>query len=715
MTPRIWPGTPSPLGATYDGAGVNFALFSEHATAVEVCLFDRAVGARERETLSLPERTAHVFHGYVPGLRPGQLYGFRVHGPWDPKRGLRFNPAKLVLDPYARAVANEVDWSAPMFPFEKGDPRGDLAIDARDNAHGALKGVVVDPEYSWGDDRPPRRPWRDTVIYEVHVKGFTARHPEVPEALRGTYAGLGSEAAIRHLQELGVTAVELLPVHEICDEPEVRARGLTNYWGYSTVGFFAPAGRYASSGRTGGQVAELKDMVKALHRAGIEVILDVVYNHTAEGTHLGPMLSLRGIDNLSYYRTDPRDPRLYVDYTGCGHTVDARHPQALQLVADSLRYWAVEMHVDGFRFDLASTLARELTDVDQGSGFFDVLHQDPVLSQRKLIAEPWDLGSGGYQVGNFPVQWSEWNGRYRDTVRRFWKGTEPSAADLGSRLTGSSDLYEAGGRRPQASINFVTAHDGFTLHDLVAYERKHNEANGEQNRDGSDSNDASNHGVEGETDDLAVNALRERQVRNFLTMLLVSQGVPMILGGDEIGRTQRGNNNAYCQDGDLTWHDWDLDEKRRALLGFTRRLVALRREQPVLRRTRFFSGGYVRGSELKDIVWFRPDGAEMTAADWSHPDTRALAMLLGGDAIPSRDRRGQAITGDTLLVLVNAGESEGAFVLPAVEWGERWDVLVDTRSAEPPERSVPVRAGERYAMLDRSMVVMRLSRTAAAG
>jgi glycogen operon protein len=715
MQARIWPGRPFPLGASYDGRGVNFALFSEHGTAVEVCLFDRATGAREREALVLPERSAHVFHGFVPGLMPGQMYGFRVHGPWDPKRGNRFNPAKLVLDPYARAVADDVDWTAPMFPYDRGDPRGLSVIDSRDNAHGAPKGVVVDDVFLWDDDLLPRRPWRDTVIYEVHVKGFTARHPDVPPELRGTYAGLGSEPAIRYLTELGVTAVELLPVHEIADEPEVIARGLKNYWGYATLGYFAPAGRYAATGRLGQQVTEFKEMVKALHRAGIEVILDVVYNHTCEGGIKGPQLSLRGIDNRSYYRLDPKSPDRYIDYTGTGNSLNVSHPQTLKLIMDSLRYWAVEMHVDGFRFDLASTLARELHDVDKLSAFFDIIHQDPVLSRLKLIAEPWDIGEGGYQVGNFPILWTEWNGRYRDTVRRFWKGEGGVASELGYRLTGSSDLYENSGRRPHASINFVTAHDGFTLHDLVSYERKHNEANGEGNRDGTDGNDSSNYGVEGETDDAAILALRDRQVMNFLTTLVVSQGVPMIVAGDEIGRTQHGNNNAYCQDTELTWLSWDLDDRRRALLDFTRRLLSLRSAEPVLRRRHFFSGGYVRGSELKDIVWFTPAGTEMTPQDWSRPRAGALQMLLGGDAIPSLDRFGRPVKGNTLLVLVNATAEAIEFVLPAVEWGDRWDVVIDTTTAAPPARSLPARAGEKYAMVDRSMVVMRMARALVVG
>jgi glycogen operon protein len=709
MSSRIWPGRSYPLGASFDGKGVNFAIYSERATKVELCLFDRATGARERETLTLPERTEHVHHGYVHGLGPGQIYGYRVHGPWDPKAGLWFNPAKVVLDPYARAVANEVDPHAPIFGFRKGDP--DFAIDPRDDAAGAPKAVVVHDPFDWGNDALPRRPWRDTVIYEVHVKGFTARHPGVPERLRGTYAGLASEAAIRHLVELGVTAVELLPIHEIADEPAVLARGLENYWGYSTLGYFAPAGRYAASGRLGEQVREFKEMVRALHAAGIEVILDVVYNHTAELEHLGPTLSFRGIDNGTYYKLSPRDRMRYLDTTGCGNAWNARHPQALQLVMDSLRYWAVEMRVDGFRFDLATTLGREQDEFDRLAPFFHLVHQDPILADRKMIAEPWDLGPGGYQVGGFPVRWTEWNGKYRDAVRRFWKGDRAITGELGFRLTGSSDLYEGAGRRPHASLNFVTAHDGFTLHDLVSYDRKHNDANGENGRDGNDSNDSWNHGVEGETRDPEILELRERQKRNLLTTLLLSQGVPMLSGGDEIGRTQRGNNNAYCQDNEVSWHDWDLDEPRRALLAFTKRLLALRASQPALRRRSFFSGGYVRGSEKRDVTWISPEGREMVTDDWTHPHFRALGMLLGGDAIPSRNRMGEPIVGDTLLVLMNANARELDFILPEMETAGRWEVLIDTRSADPPHHTLPATKGERYAMLGRSMVVMRLVET----
>ncbi|MCC6552544.1 MAG: glycogen debranching protein GlgX [Polyangiaceae bacterium] len=708
MRSRIWPGKSHPLGATYDGAGVNFALFSETAGKVELCLFDGPGDPHERERIELPERTAHVFHGYVPGLAPGQVYGYRVHGPYEPRLGLRFNPHKLLVDPYAFAVTNEPDWRAPLFGFDRdADPEDDLVICPRDSAPGAPRSVVIDHSFDWTGDRPPKTRWQDTILYEVHVKGFTMRHPGVPEALRGTYAGLASEAAIAHLVRLGVTAVELLPVHEMATERDVWARGLTNYWGYNTVSYFAPAGRYSMSGRLGQQVVEFKRMVKALHAAGIEVILDVVYNHTAEGGHTGPTLGLKGIDNRAYYRLRPEDPRLYRDYTGCGNTLNVRHYQTLKLVMDSLRYWVTEMHVDGFRFDLASALARGLHEVDRLSSFFDIIHQDPVLSRTKLIAEPWDLGEGGYQVGNFPVRWTEWNARYRDAVRRFWKGDAGIAAEIGYRLTGSSDLYEPDGRRPHASVNFVTAHDGFTLRDLVSYGKKHNEANGEQNRDGNDHNDSSNHGVEGETHDPEILALRDRQARNLLTTLLISQGVPMLLAGDEIGRTQRGNNNAYCQDNELSWLDWDLDARRRELLDFVSRLVALRREQPVLRRRKFFSGGYVHGSGYRDIVWVRPDGEEMTPEDWLHPHARALGMLLGGDAIPTRDRQGERVVGDTLLILINAGAEPAEFVLPNGA-GERWEVLVDTRSALPPTVPVPPASGQHYGLIDRSMAVMRL-------
>ncbi len=674
-----WPGTPYPLGATWDGEGTNFALFSEAAAGVELCLFDR-VGAPERLRLPLEEQTAHVWHGYLPGVGPGQLYGFRVKGPYAPDCGLRFNPDKLLVDPYARALAGAVDWSGPVHGYRLRDRRADLARDARDDAAAVPRGVVVDPAFDWDDDRPPRIPWHESVIYELHVKGFTRCHPDVPEALRGTYSGLAHPAVIEHLLRLGVTAVELLPVHAFIDDAFLVGRGLRNYWGYNTLGFFAPEGRYASRGTLGQQVVEFKEMVKALHAAGIEVILDVVYNHTAEGNHLGPTLSFRGIDNPAYYRLVPDQPRYYMDFTGTGNTLNARHPQVLQLIMDSLRYWVQEMHVDGFRFDLASALARELYAVDRLSSFFDTIHQDPVVSQVKLIAEPWDVGEGGYQVGNFPVLWAEWNGMYRDAVRSFWRGDRRPVAEMGYRLTGSSDLYQGDGRRPYASINFVTCHDGFTLEDLVSYVHKHNEANGEGNRDGHDHNLSANYGVEGPTDDPAILALRDRQKRNLLATLFLAQGVPMLCGGDEMGRTQRGNNNAYCQDNPLSWVDWRLDDRDQALLRFTQRLVRIRQEQPTLRRRKFFQGRRIRGSEVKDLTWFRPDGAEMTDAEWTDASLSALALRLAGDAIDERDRHGNRIRGDTLLILLNAGHHDVPFRLPPLDRQGKtcWEVMVDT-------------------------------------
>ena len=704
MPPRVWPGRPFPLGATFDGGGVNFAVFSENGARVEVCLFDSADPKKQIERLELFERSFHVFHGYVAGLRPGQLYGFRVHGPWEPAQGHRFNANKLLVDPYALAIHGKIDWRAPMFPYMPDAPD---EMDDADSASGAPRSVVVDTRFDWEDDLTPRKGWHETIVYEVHVKGATARHPDIPENLRGTYAGIGSQPFIDHLKSLGVTALELLPVHEKVDDKHLVEKGLKNYWGYNTLNYFAPEQSYSSSGTAGEQVREFKQMVKSLHRAGIEVILDVVYNHTAEGNHLGPMLSLKGIDNKSYYRAVANDPRYYMDFTGTGNSLEMRHPQTIKLIMDSLRYWLTEMHVDGFRFDLAAALARELHDVDRLSAFFDVIHQDPIISRTKLIAEPWDLGDGGYQVGNFPVLWTEWNGKYRDATRRWWKGDGALVADLGYRLTGSSDLYQSNGRRPSASINFVTAHDGFTLHDLVSYDKKHNEANGEDSKDGSDYNDSWNHGVEGETDDPAIIALRERQMRNFIATLVLSQGVPMLCGGDEMGRTQGGNNNAYCQDNEISWLDWKLDDRRQALLWFTRQMFELRASQPVLRRRRFFSGGYVRGSELRDIAWFRPDGVEMTPEDWQAPFARAIGMLLGGDAIPSVGPKGERIIGDTLLVLMNAHHEELEFVLPLSEWGEKWGLLVDTRSAAVPRDEVQVGAHGSYKVAGRGLAVLR--------
>ncbi len=694
----IWPGRPYPLGATSDGEGTNFAVYARHAEQVDLCLFDANDPSRELRRTPLREKTGHVFHAYLPGLRPGTLYGFRAHGPHEPARGLRFNPAKLLVDPYARAITGEVDFDGPVFGYPLGAPEQDLARDDRDSAAAMPKGVVVADDFDWSGDRRPETPWHRSVIYEVHVKGFTARHPEVPPELRGTYLGLASPPALEHLVRLGVTAVELLPVQEFVDDPFLRARGLTNYWGYSTLGFFAPEQRYACGSR-GEQVDEFRQMVKALHAAGIEVILDVVYNHTAEGNHLGPTLSLKGLDNPSYYRLVEDDPRHYWDTTGCGNSLNTTDPQALKLVMDSLRYWVDEMHVDGFRFDLAVTLARDPTAFDVRSRFLSAVHQDPLLERVKLISEPWDVGPDGYHVGGFPVRWSEWNGKYRDVVRRFWKGDPELAGEMGYRLTGSADLYEAAGRKIFASVNFVTAHDGFTLRDLVSYDHKHNEANGEENRDGSDDNHSWNCGVEGETEDPAVLALRDRQVRNLLATLLVSQGVPMISAGDELGRTQRGNNNAYCQDNELSWLDWSLDDRRRALLGFTRRLVRLRLSQPVLQRRRFFRGATPWDSSLKDLAWFRPDGEEMSEDDWNEPFARSVGFLLGGDTIATPDERGERIVGDTLLVLMNAWHEAVTYRLPDIGWGREWEILLDTAGATDVKRdlvagggSVPVEA-----------------------
>ena len=612
---EIWPGRSYPLGATWDGQGVNFALFSENATGVDLCLFDSELQDQETHRITLEERTDQVWHVYLPEVRPGQLYGYRVHGPYDPLSGHRFNPAKLLIDPYAKSLTGVVRWSDSMFGYCLGDPEGDLSCDDRNNAANVPKGVVVDQAFSWGGDQRLHIPWEQTVIYEVHVKGMTMRHPEVPEALRGTYAGLASPAIIAYLQSLGITAVELLPVHHFVNDLYLADKGLTNYWGYNSIGYFAPDIRYAAFPGRGEKVDEFKSMVRKLHSAGIEVILDVVYNHTGEGNHFGPTLSFRGIDNVSYYRVSPDNPRYYMDYTGCGNTLNVRHPRTLQLIMDSLRYWVNDMHVDGFRFDLASALARELHDVDRLSAFFDIIHQDPVLSQVKLIAEPWDLGEGGYQVGNFPPGWAEWNGKYRDSVRRYWKGDGGLLGEIAHRWSGSSDLYGESGRQPYASINFVTAHDGLTLHDLVSYDHKHNEANHEGNRDGTDDNQSWNCGVEGPTEDPAIQELRDRQVRNFFATLLLSQGVPMICGGDELGRTQQGNNNAYCQDNELSWVNWNLTRSQLGLLDFVKLLIEIKKTHPVFQRRRFFQGRRVEDSAVKDIAWFGSHGKEMSHED----------------------------------------------------------------------------------------------------
>jgi glycogen operon protein len=682
---------------------VNFALFSEHAQGVELCLFDDG-----RETrVPVAEQTEHVWHVYLPEARPGLRYGYRVQGPWDPAAGHRFNAAKLLLDPYARALDGTVKWGDALFGYEVGHPDADLAMDTRDSAAGMPKAVVVDEAFTWGDDRPLRTPWSQTVIYEMHAKGFTARHPGVPRHLRGTYAGLVAPAALSHLRALGVTAVELMPVHHFVADKHLRDRGLTNYWGYNSIAFFAPDIRYAASRATGGHVDEFKTMVKVLHQEGIEVILDVVYNHTAEGNHLGPTLCFRGIDNAAYYRLTG-DRRYYMDFTGCGNTLNMRSPRVLQLIMDSLRYWVIEMHIDGFRFDLASALARELHAVDKLGAFFDIIHQDPVLSQVKLIAEPWDLGEGGYQVGNFPTKWTEWNAKYRDAVRRFWRGDNGVVSELATRLAGSSDLYEQSGRRPYASVNFITAHDGFTLADLVSYQDKHNEANGENNRDGENHNLSWNCGVEGPTEDRRIRELRERQRRNLLATLMFASGVPMISGGDEVGRTQLGNNNAYCQDNEISWTQWDLDPAQKEFLEFTRRVIRIWNEQPVLRRRKFFQGRRIRGAEVLDIAWIDPSGGEMTDETWSSPDVRCLGVRLNGDAINEVNARGERIVGDTLLLLLNADPSPVAFVLPPTSSIERWETLVDTADPwQPPRR---LHGGDRYQLEAHSMAALRLGR-----
>jgi len=702
---KINRGRPYPLGATWDGLGVNFAIFSENATRVELCLFTDPEAKVESARVDLPEQTDQIWHGYIRGALPGQLYGYRVHGPYDPPAGHRFNPNKVVLDPYAKAIGRTIVWDDTMYGYHIGDGQRDLSFDRRDNAASCSLGAVIDSAFTWGDDKRPATPWHETILYELHVRGFTKLHPEVPPELRGTYAGLASEPVIRYLRDLGVTAVELMPVHHHAFDRHLLERHLTNYWGYNTIAFFAPDLRYSANGSPAGSVGEFKTMVRGLHAAGLEVILDVVYNHTAEGSELGPTLSLRGIDNVAYYRTAFESKRHYVDYTGCGNTLNMQHPRVLQLIMDSLRYWVLEMRVDGFRFDLASTLARELHAVDRLSAFFDVIHQDPVLSQVKLIAEPWDLGEGGYQVGNFPIGWTEWNGRYRDSVRRFWKGDGGMVSELASRLAGSSDLYEWSGRRPHASINLVTAHDGFTLNDLVSYNHKHNEANGENNTDGENHNLSWNHGAEGPTDDPSINAIREQQVRNFLATLLLSQGVPMICGGDEIGRTQLGNNNAYCQDNAISWVDWERAEEFADLLSFTRYLISLRRSQPVLRRRRFFQGRPIRGRDVKDIAWFRPSAREMNDQDWRAPAGRTFGVRLAGGASDELDEEGARIAGDTLYVAFNGHHERVRFILPAPNSGERWLRVLDTAQRHW-RREFHLR-GNSYSVAGRALVVFR--------
>jgi isoamylase len=702
---KIWPGRSFPLGATYDGSGTNFAVASEVASRIELCLFDEA-GNEQR--MDLPERAGFVFHGYVPSASPGCRYGFRVHGPWEPGQGHRCNPAKLLLDPYAKAVDGHPRWDEAVYPYSFKE--GDLAISGSDSAAFMPRSVVTNPFFDWSDDRPPRTPWHETVVYEAHVKGLTMRHPDVPEEIRGKYAGLGSPAVIDHLRKLGVTAIELLPVHQFVHSQHLQDKGLRNYWGYDSICYFAPHNEYASRGQDGEQVQEFKQMVKDLHRAEIEVFLDVVYNHTAEGNQLGPMLSFKGIDNHAYYRTVAKDPRYYMDYTGTGNSLNMRDPYVLQLLMDSLRYWVQEMHVDGFRFDLAATLARGLHDVDRLSAFFDLIQQDPIVSRVKLIAEPWDVGEGGYQVGNFPAQWSEWNGKYRDTVRDYWRGENSTMGEFAYRLTGSSDLYASAGRRPHASVNFITAHDGFTLRDLVSYNEKHNEANGEDNRDGESHNRSWNCGAEGDTQDEKVLQLRSRQQRNFLATLMLSQGVPMLVAGDELGRTQRGNNNGYCQDNEVSWHDWEhVDED---LLEFTRSLIRLRREHPIFRRRGWFDGRELHGSDVKDLAWFKPDGNEMSEDDWSVGYAKSLAVFLNGTAIRRPGEHGEVVKDDSFYLIFNAHHERMSFFLPDEKFGTKWVRVLDTQDDNPPElrrsrRAQAMGPGAKIDVQARAMILVR--------
>ncbi|HTY55026.1 MAG TPA: glycogen debranching protein GlgX [Candidatus Binataceae bacterium] len=697
----VWRGRPYPIGATWDGEGVNFSLFSERAERVELCIFDARTN-RETERIQVRWQTDQLWHCYLPEARPGTLYGYRVYGPYDPKKGLRFNPNKLLLDPYAKQIVGQLKWSDAMFSYRIGSPREDLAMDRRDNALGMPKCRVADTSFSWGEDRPPRTPWHESVIYELHVRGFTQRHPEIPPHLRGTYAGLATDPAIEHLKRLGITAVELMPVHTFIDDRRLVEKGLKNYWGYNSIGFFAPDMRYSAVGRLG----EFKSMVKRLHSAGIEVVLDVVYNHSAEGNHLGPTFSFRGIDNEAYYRLVPDEPRHYMDFTGCGNTLNMIHPRVLQLLMDSLRYWVVEMHVDGFRFDLASALARELHEVNRLSAFFDVIHQDPVLSQVKLIAEPWDIGMGGYQVGNFPVLWTEWNGRYRDAIRSYWKGEGGLIGELAHRLTGSSDLYEHNGRRPYSSINFVTCHDGFTLEDLVSYNGKHNEANLEENRDGTDDNRSWNCGVEGPTEDPEVLALRARQKRNFLATLLLSQGVPMLLSGDEINRTQGGNNNAYCQDNEIGWVDWNLQPKDVEFMTFVSNLIQFRKIHPSFHRRSFFQGRPIKGVGVKDIVWLAPDGTEMTDEEWNQSYARCLGVYLEGHPTGEDDERGRTIIDDDFVLLLNGHYEPVPFTLPSPPAGTAWQVIMDTFQPQSEKSNGRFRGGEKYPLQARSLVLL---------
>lgn len=707
-TTKIYPGNPFPLGATWDGNGVNFALYADSATGVTLCLFDTPTDEAETTKIKMTERTHNVWHVYVPDLRPGHLYGYRVEGPYEPENGHRFNANKVLIDPYAKAIAGTIDWNDALFGYEIGHNDEDLSFSELDSAPFIPKSVVVDHSFDWGNDRHPRIPYHQTIIYEAHVKGFTQLHPDIPENIRGTYAAIGHPVTIKYLKDLGITAIELMPVHHFVADRHLRERGLTNYWGYNTIGFFAPDSRYASSGLLGEQVIEFKNMVKELHKAGIEVILDVVYNHTAEGNEKGPTLSFKGIDNASYYRL-AEDKRYYMDYTGTGNTLNANLPHVLRLMMDSLRYWIVDMHVDGFRFDLASTLARELHEVNRLSAFFDIIHQDPTISQVKLIAEPWDIGEGGYQVGKFPPDWAEWNGKYRDCIRDYWRGADSMLGEFAERFTGSSDLYQGDYRRPTASINFITAHDGFTLHDLVSYNEKHNEANGEDNNDGESHNRSWNCGAEGPTKDPQVIALRNRQKRNLLTTLFLSQGVPMLVAGDELGRTQKGNNNAYCQDNEISWIDWKHADQ--GLLTFTQKLIALRKTHPAFCRRRWFQGQPIKGVGVEDIAWFLPEGTEMTEEHWTTDFAKSLGVFLNGRGLHSVGLKGEHIIDDSFYVIFNAHHESLEYILPEVKYGKEWVVLLDTSEddavKDDDKKSSQIKAGGKITAGGRSIILLQ--------
>lgn len=705
MNTTVYPGTPYPLGATWDGEGVNFALYAENAEGVDLCLFNTTEDPVENVKIRMRERSHHVWHVYVPEIKPGQLYGYRVYGPYEPENGHRFNPNKLLIDPYAKAIAGTIQWHNSLFGYELGHPDADLSFSNEDSAPYIPKSAVIDPNFDWEDDKAPKIPYHKSIIYETHVKGFTQLHPDIPEEIRGTYAALAHPVTIKYLQNLGITAIELMPVHHFVRDSYLADKDLANYWGYNTIGFFAPDVRYSSSGVLGEQVKEFKAMVKELHKAGIEVILDVVYNHTAEGNQLGPTLSFKGIDNASYYRLTEDNKRYYMDYTGTGNTLNAQMPDVLRLIMDSLRYWILDMHVDGFRFDLASTLARELHEVDRLGSFFDIIHQDPTISQVKLIAEPWDIGEGGYQVGKFPPGWAEWNGKYRDCLRDYWRGADSMLAEFAERFTGSSDLYKDDYRSPTASINFITAHDGFTLHDLVSYNEKHNEANGEDNNDGESHNRSWNCGAEGPTDDPLIIELRNRQKRNFLTSLFLSQGVPMLVAGDEISRTQNGNNNAYCQDNETSWLNWPEADKE--LLDFTRKLIHLRKKHPAFRRRRWFTGQRIKGIGLEDIAWFLPNGSEMPDENWNHDFAKSLGVFLNGKGIRSVGPRGEQIYDDSFYVIFNAHYEPLSFVLPPQKYGNLWIKVLDTSENTMKEEGDKFKPLDSIKVESRSVVLLK--------